>query len=154
VDRLDLSLEDTLVRSNGPVSVAVDASGVKVHNSGDWIRKVWKVRKGYLKIHFAVNIKTKQIVALNVSSEKVHDGRRLKGLVKEASENFRVKRVLADGAYDSREHLPLRQQHQAIDQGEKQLRSEEQRMPAEKECCDGAEDVQTQSVEQNTQVRL
>jgi hypothetical protein len=53
VNRLNLSLEDTLIRSNSPVTIAVDASGVKVHNSGDWIRRVWKVRKGYLKIHFA-----------------------------------------------------------------------------------------------------
>jgi len=105
VNKLDLSLEDTLIRSNSPMSIAVDASGVKVHNSGDWIRKVWKVKKGYLKVHFAVNIKTKQVVSMDVSSEKVHDGRRLKRLVKKASKNFRVKRVLADGAYDSRENF-------------------------------------------------
>jgi len=60
------------------------------------------VKKGYLKIHFAVNIKTKQVVSMDVSSEKVHDGKRLKRLVKRAKENVRVKRVLADGAYDSR----------------------------------------------------
>jgi len=34
VNRLDLSLKETLVKSRGPVSVAVDASGVKVHNGG------------------------------------------------------------------------------------------------------------------------
>lgn len=105
VNRLNLSLEDTLVRSKGPVSIAVDASGVKVHNGGDWIRKVWKVKKGYLKIHFAVDIKTKQIVSMDVSSEKIHDGKRLKRLVKKASKNMRVKRVLADGAYDSRDNF-------------------------------------------------
>ena len=106
MNKLNLSLEDTLVRSKGPVSIAVDASGIKVHNSGDWIiRKVWKVKKGYLKIHFAVDIKTKQVVSMDVSSEKVHDGKRLKKLVKKASKNMRVKRVLADGAYDSRDNF-------------------------------------------------
>lgn len=105
VNKLNLSLEDTLIRSNSPVSIAVDASGIKVHNSGDWIRKVWRVKKGYLKIHFAVNIKTKQVVSMDVSSEKVHDGKRLKRLVKKAKENVKVKRVLADGAYDSRENF-------------------------------------------------
>lgn len=105
VNRLNLNLEDTLIKSNSSVSIAVDASGIKVHNGGDWIRKVWKVKKGYLKIHFAVNIKTKQVVSMDVSSEKVHDGRRLKRLVKKAKENVRVKRVLADGAYDSRENF-------------------------------------------------
>lgn len=102
INRLGIDLEDSLIRSNGPVSIAVDASGVKVHNGGDWIRHVWKVKKGYLKIHFAVDIKTKQVVSMDVSSEKVGDGKRLKRLVNRATESVRVKRVLADGAYDSR----------------------------------------------------
>ena len=38
-------------------------------------------RKGYLKIHVAVNIKTKEILALEVTDEKVHDGRMLKKLI-------------------------------------------------------------------------
>jgi len=39
---------------------------------------------------------------VDVSSEKVGDGKRLKRLVKRAEERVRVKRVLADGAYDSK----------------------------------------------------
>jgi hypothetical protein len=102
MNKLEVSLEDSLINSNAPVSIAVDASGIKVHNCGDWIRKIWKVKRGYLKIHFAVNIKTKQVVSMDVSSEKVYDGKRLKRLVNRAEENVRVKRVLGDGAYDSR----------------------------------------------------
>jgi len=105
INKLSIDLEDSLIKSNEPVSIAVDASGVKVHNGGDWIRKVWKVKKGYLKIHFAVNVKTKQVVAMDVSSEKIHDGKRLKRLVNKAKKNVRVKRVLGDGAYDSRSNF-------------------------------------------------
>ncbi|MDG7024977.1 MAG: IS5 family transposase [Nitrososphaerota archaeon] len=101
-NHLQVDLDDSLVRSNDPVSIAVDASGVKVHNGGDWIRHVWKVKKGYLKIHFAVDVKTGQVVSMDVSSEKVGDGRRLKRLVRRAEESVRVRRVLADGAYDSK----------------------------------------------------
>lgn len=104
-NRFQISLDESLVRSNNPVSIAVDSSGVKVHNTGDWIRHVWKVKKGYLKIHFAVDIKTGQVVSMDVSSEKVHDGKRLRRLVKRAEKNVRVKRVLADGAYDSKENF-------------------------------------------------
>ena len=75
---------------------------MKVHNGGDWIRRVWKVRKGYLKIHFAVDVKTGQVVSMDVSSERVGDGRRLKRLVRRAQGSVRVRRVLADGAYDSK----------------------------------------------------
>ena len=102
VNRLHVDLDESLLRSNNPVSIAVDSSGVKVHNGGDWIRHVWKVKKGYLKIHFAVDTKTGQVVSMDVSSEKVGDGKRLKRLVKRAEEKVRVRRVLADGAYDSK----------------------------------------------------
>lgn len=106
VNKLEVELEDSLLKSNNPVSIAVDSSGVKVHNGGDWIRHVWKARKGYLKIHFAVNIKTKQVVSMDVSSEKVHDSKRLKRLVNRAEENgIRVKRVLVDAAYDSKDNF-------------------------------------------------
>ena len=101
-NRLQIDLSESLIRSNDPVSIAVDASGVKVHNTGDWIRHVWKVKKGYLKIHFAVDVRTGQVVSMDVSSEKVGDGRRLKRLVKRAEESVRVSRILADGAYDSK----------------------------------------------------
>jgi len=104
VNKLHIELDDSLLKSNDPVSIAVDSSGVKVHNGGDWMRHVWKVRKGYVKIHFAVNIKTKQVVGMDVTSEKVHDSKRLKRLVNRAKENgVRVKRVLGDGAYDTKD---------------------------------------------------
>ena len=102
MSKLEISLEDSLINSNAPVSIAVDASGIKVHNGGDWIRHVWKVKRGYLKVHLAVDTKTKQVVAVDVSSEKVHDGKRLKRLVNRARRNVRVKRILGDGAYDPR----------------------------------------------------
>jgi len=102
-NRLQISLDESLIESNNPVTIAVDSSGVKVHNAGDWIRHVWKVKKGYLKIHFAVDIRTGQVVSMDVSSEKVGDGKRLKRLVERAEEeNVRVGRVLTDGAYDSK----------------------------------------------------
>jgi hypothetical protein len=90
INKLNINLEETLLKPTNSVSLAVDSSGIKVHNGGDWIRKVWKVKKGYLKIHFAVNTKTKQIVSMRVTSEKVHDGKVLRRLVKSAVKSVRV----------------------------------------------------------------
>ncbi|MEM0120590.1 MAG: hypothetical protein QW514_08445 [Thermoprotei archaeon] len=68
-----------------PATIALDALGVKVHNTGEGIRQVWKVKEGYLEIRFAVNIKTEQVVSsVDLSSERVDDCKRLKGLVKKA----------------------------------------------------------------------
>ena len=100
MNKLQISLDESLIKSNRPVSIAVDAFGVKVHNEGDWIRQVWKVKKGYLKIHFAVDIKTGQVVSMDVLSEKVGDGKRLVNRARE--NNVRVKRVFGDGSYDSK----------------------------------------------------
>jgi len=106
VNRLNLSLEETLIRSRGPVTTAVDASGVKAHNGGDRIRRVWKARRGCLKLHFAVEVKTEQVVSMDVSSEKVHDGKRLKRLVNGAEKNgVRARRVLGDGSYDAKDNF-------------------------------------------------
>jgi Transposase DDE domain len=60
----------------------LDSTGIKVTNRCEWLLPPhkWNVRrKGYLKIHVAVDIRKKKIVSLDVTSEKVvHDGTRLK----------------------------------------------------------------------------
>lgn len=107
VNSLDLNMDEALTSSKEPVYIALDSTGVKVHNSGDWMRRRFKVRKGYLKIHIAVNVETKQIVALEVTREYVHDGTMLEGLVEESSRKVEVKGVIGDGAYDSRRNFDL-----------------------------------------------
>ncbi len=59
------------------IIIALYSTGIKVTNRGQWMQeKWWQVKKkGYLKIHIAVNIKTKEILALEVTDEKVHDGK-------------------------------------------------------------------------------
>jgi hypothetical protein len=59
------------------IVIALDSTGIKVTNRGQWMQEKWNIKKekGYLKIHIAVNIKTKEILALEVTDEKVHDGK-------------------------------------------------------------------------------
>jgi hypothetical protein len=99
VNRLEIKINEQL---GNDIVIALDSTGIKVANRGEWMRHKWHVRKGYLKIHVAVDIKKKRILSLEVTSEEVHDdGKMLKNLVDNASENNRVKGVLADGMYDS-----------------------------------------------------
>jgi Transposase DDE domain len=53
----------------------------------------------------AVDIKGKRILSLEVTSEEVHDGKILMKLVNSASENNRVKGIVADGMYDSNKNF-------------------------------------------------
>jgi len=84
------------------VTIAVDSSGIKVSNRSEWIRKKWKVKRGFIKIHIAVDTKTKQILAIEVTKEDVGDGRMLGRLVEGSVGKAKVKKVIGDGAYDSR----------------------------------------------------
>ena len=69
------------------------------------MRKKWRVRRGFIKMHIAVDTGSKEIVAMKVTKERVHDSRKLTPLVKRAVENASVSRVIADGAYDSRKNF-------------------------------------------------
>ncbi len=72
-----------------------------------WMKNgIHKIEKeGYLKIHVAVDIKTKEIIALKVTDEKIHDSKILKKLVNNVLDTHhkkKIKSVMADdGAYDS-----------------------------------------------------
>ena len=65
------------------ITIAVDSTGIKVTNRGEWIRDKWKKRRGFIKIHVAVNIKTKKIVSMDVTKEDVFDGKMLKPLTRQ-----------------------------------------------------------------------
>jgi len=103
VSRLDINIKINERLLGNDIVIALDSTGIKVANRGEWIRHKWHIRKGYLKIHVAVDIKNKKIISLEVTSEEVHDGKMLSKLVDNASSSRgnHVKRVLADGMYDS-----------------------------------------------------
>jgi IS5 family transposase len=107
VNKLDIKVNERL--GNDIIIIALDSTGIKVSNRGEWIRdKWWHVKRGYLKIHLAaVDIGKKKVVSMQVTNEEVHDNSRmLKKLVKAASENNGIKLVLADAAaYDSKKNF-------------------------------------------------
>jgi IS5 family transposase len=111
VNALRLEITETLLDHEGEeVVVSLDGSGIKVSNRGEWIRKVWKVHRGWIKVHLAVDEGKKQCVAVEVTDESVGDQNEFSSLVKEADRNIRAKggRVVqanADGIYDTRDNF-------------------------------------------------
>ena len=95
------------------ITIAVDSTGIKVTNRGEWIRDKWKKRRYFIKIHLAVNIKTKKIVSMEVKKEDIVDGKMLKPLTRQAvvttssssSLCTTINRVVEDGAYDSKDNF-------------------------------------------------
>jgi len=96
---------DATVDLEKDVTIAVDSSGIKVTNRGEWIHKKWRVQRGFIKMHIAVDTKTKQILAIEITKEDVGDGKMFGRLVKGSADVANVKRVIGDGAYDSRDNF-------------------------------------------------
>lgn len=109
ISRLDIKINDNKSREFGDyVVIAIDSTGIKVTNRGQWMRDKWHVRKGYLKIHMAVDVKSKKILSMKVTDEHVHDGKALPELVENVVKPNNmtataVGKLFADGAYDSNE---------------------------------------------------
>ncbi len=91
------------------IIIAIDSTGIKVTNRGQWMRDKWhfKNKKRYLKIHVAVNVKTKKILSIKVTDEHVHDSKALPELVNgviKLDKKITIGKLFAeDGAYDSNE---------------------------------------------------
>ena len=87
--------------SGGPVHLAIDATGLKVHGEGEWKvrvhgkgkRRVWR------KLHLAVDTRTGALHAHALTPSSVHDGAELEGLLSRI--DAPIAAVCADKAYDS-----------------------------------------------------
>ena len=78
--------------------VAVDSTGIKVTNRGDWMReKHGKQRRGWLKVHVAVDVESKKLLSLEVTEEDTSDSEVLRPLL----EDINIEEGLMDGAYDT-----------------------------------------------------
>jgi Transposase DDE domain len=108
INKLDIKIKDN--KSNKEFEydyliIAIDSTGIKVTNRGQWIRDKWGIRKGYLKIHIAVDIKSKKILSMKVTDEHIHDSKILPELIQSIikSNSATASKLFADGAYDSNE---------------------------------------------------
>ncbi len=103
VNRLDIRVDPKL--GNGDIVIAIDSTGIKVANRGEWMRDKWKKRRGFLKIHVGVDVSSKKILSLKITDERSHDAQHLPSLVVQASSHGRVVKVLGDAAYDSKNNF-------------------------------------------------
>jgi IS5 family transposase len=109
INRLNIKIidDDNSSLHDDYVVIAIDSTGIKVTNRGEWIRHKWNVKRGYLKIHVAVDIKRKRILSLQVTSEQVHDGKVLPELIRDIAikQNKEIDTAIMDGSYDSNKNF-------------------------------------------------
>jgi hypothetical protein len=85
------------------IVIAIDSTGIKVANRGEWMRQKWQKRRGFLKIHVAVDVTSKQITGVTITDDKSHDSKYFISLVEQSKKFGNVTKVLADGAYDTKD---------------------------------------------------
>ena len=114
---MDVKIKDAIDDSNKfkdkYIVIAIDSTGIKVTNRGQWMKGKWDIRtKGYLKIHVvAVNVKTKEILSMmNVTDEHIHDSKALPGLVENIIKSEEMSttttttgKLFGEGAYEGNE---------------------------------------------------
>ena len=66
-----IKIEFPLQEIDNDVILAMDSTGMNVSSRGEWIRHKWKVKKGWVKVHIAVDVKTKKLLALEITDEGV-----------------------------------------------------------------------------------
>jgi hypothetical protein len=96
---LNFDLEDNLIVEDSQ-NIALDSSGLKINFSGQWVRDKHHEKRPYLKLHVAVNTKTKQAIAMELTDDGIADVSCARKLILKSEKISKVKKGFMDGAYD------------------------------------------------------
>ena len=72
INKLDIKIDNS-IGDNNEIILAIDSTGIKVTNRGEWMRQKWHMRRGFLKIHVGADVKSKKIVSLKIIDDSSHD---------------------------------------------------------------------------------
>ncbi|WP_376967672.1 IS5 family transposase (plasmid) [Azospirillum sp. A26] len=96
----DLEMASTLARTDGPVTVVIDSTGLKVFGRGEWHleKHGGTARRCWRKLHLAVDPATGEILASALTGNEEGDASLVGPLLDQIT--IPIGAVLADGAYD------------------------------------------------------
>ncbi|CAO3363375.1 IS5 family transposase [Azospirillum palustre] len=96
----DLEVVSELTKTDGPVTVVIDSTGLKVFGTGEWHleKHGGQARRSWRKLHLAVNPDTGEILASELTSNEEGDASLVRPLLDQIARPIGT--VLADGAYD------------------------------------------------------
>jgi transposase len=85
---------------DGPIHVLVDSTGLKVFGTGQWLEEKHgtKSRRGWRKLHLAVDADSGEIIAHSLTDQEAGDTSQLKPLLDQIDDE--IGQFTADGAYD------------------------------------------------------
>ena len=75
------------MKTHSTIVIAIDSTGIKVTNRGDWMREKHGVRrKGFIKIHAAINVDSEKTTGFVTTDESSHDSNHFAELVKQSQQ--------------------------------------------------------------------
>jgi len=84
--------------------VAIDGSGIKVSNRGEWIREQWKIRRGWIKV-VIMGTPDGRIVDIRVGNENLDEKASARGMIRKNRK--KIKKVILDGLHDCEDTFNL-----------------------------------------------
>ena len=86
----------------GPLHVLIDSTGLKIFGAGGWLtdKHGQRARRGWRKLHLAVDATSCQIVAVTLTDQDVDNSSQVAPLLEQISGE--IEQVMADGAYDGK----------------------------------------------------
>lgn len=98
-----LSVKLSPPAQNKPLHLIIDSTGLKLYGEGEWRVRLhgWAKRRTWRKLHIAMDAHSQHITSTLITNKEVVDPRVLPKLLRQIE--VPVERILADGAYDSRE---------------------------------------------------
>ena len=77
-----------------PITLIVDASGLTISKKGDYIEQKWiREKKEFVKLHIAVDEKSKKVVSFRITKGNVHDTKKFGPLLKESAKTHDIDKV-------------------------------------------------------------
>ena len=104
VNNLDVSF--TSIEEN--LIVAIDGSGEKVSNRGEWMRQKWKVRRGWVKV-IIMGTTDGKVVDIRIGTEALDERKAGRGMIRK--NHKKIKKILMDGLHDSKKTFNLCEQY-------------------------------------------
>ena len=88
--------------------VAIDGSGEKVSNRGEWMRQKWKVRKGWIKV-VIMGTPDGKVIDIRVGPETLNEKKAARGMIRK--NHKKIRKVIMDGFHDCRDIFNLCEQY-------------------------------------------
>lgn len=104
IRRRVLHLNIKFASKDSNIIAAVDGTGLKTNNRGDWIRNKWKVKRGWIKVVIMGDIKG-NIIDIRIGNEDLDENAAARGMLR--NNHKKISKYIGDGLHDCKDNFKL-----------------------------------------------